>query len=158
MSDVLDQFDKVIQRFENMSRASFAAVKREMEAFGPMLVNYIRSAKLSGQVLGYRSGNLWRSLEPRTTQQGAETRTEVGIWPGSPGFAYANIHEHGGTVSIPPYVGSVMRFRAKSGDLVFTRHRRAYTVNMPERSYLRSGLREMLPTIMARLQIAGSKE
>jgi phage gpG-like protein len=153
MNDVVAQFQSLAQHFRGISAASYAAVRREMQGIGVALVGYIRREKLSGQVLQSRSGMLKRSITAVTTEAGQVVSTEVGVFPASR-VPYARIQEYGGVVRIPPYEGKIMRFHAKSGDLVFTRSRAAYTVTLPERSYVRSSLTDMSAEIVARLQAA----
>lgn len=153
MSDVTAQFESLAQHFRNLSAASYAALRREMQGIGVALVGYIRREKLSGQVLNSRSGMLKRSITNLTTEEGKTITTEVGVFPQSR-VPYARIHEEGGQIRIPEYAGNVLRFSARSGDLVFTRTRKAYVVTMPERSYIRSSLTDMSTEIVARLQTA----
>jgi phage gpG-like protein len=148
----VDEFNKVVIRFENMSRATFVTLNRTMNTIGIMLVAYIRSQKLSGQVLNYRSGQLFRNIQSLTTQQGLQFTTTVGVFPGSR-VPYAAIQESGGQVSIPAYSGKTLRFvAANSGDLVFTRTRRAYTVRLPPRPYVSTSVAENLQAIRDMLQ------
>lgn len=122
-----------------------------MEAIGYRLVSYIQTEKLSGQVLNRRSGLLSRSITQQTLQIGEDQiNTKVGVFGGVP---YARIHEMGGKIDIPEVTGKLMVFNPGDG-LVFTRHHKAFTVTMPERSYLRSSLRDLHDEIIERMNRA----
>jgi hypothetical protein len=79
-----------------------------------------------------------------------QINTKVGVFGGVP---YARIHEMGGTIEIPEVSGKLMVFNTSDG-LVFTRHHKAFTVTMPERSYLRSALRDKHEEIIERMNKA----
>ncbi len=139
-----------------------------------LLESYIRTEKLSGQVLRVRSGRLRSSITHRVAQEGDDTVARVGT-----NVIYAKIHEYGGTITpknaqyltIPLPVAltaaGVARYRAR--DLIsqpslggfkatFFRNHVLYgkypsgrvvpvfvlkkSVRIPERSYMRSSLRE----------------
>lgn len=148
MSNVKEQFDKLITDFKELSAASRQALSREMTSIGDMMVSYIQTDKLSGQVLKTRSGQLRDSVFAKATESGGVVTLTVG----TKRVPYAAPQEYGATIRIPEYSGKMMVFRAKSGDLVFTRHRRAYTVTLPERSFVRSAIRDKELEINERLE------
>lgn len=97
--------------------------------------------KLSGEVLNVRTGDLRRSITHRV-EEDAESVTGRVFSSGD--VKYAAIHEFGGTIQIPeifPKNGQALHFFVGSSE-VFAAHTRAHTVTMPERSYMRSTLRE----------------
>lgn len=151
MNDAIQAFAKVEQMLEGLSASSVANISREMDLIGDMLVSSIREDKLSGQVLKERSGRLKHGVYHSAPQASTDLVTmAVGVQ----NIPYAAAHEFGATVSIPEYFGKIMKFRAASGDLVFTRHRRAYTVMLPERSYVRTTIDEKSREIHDRLEAA----
>ena len=167
-----DSISRLTQHFGKLSAERVAAVRRTMEGIGYRLVNYIQTQKLQGQVLhkrgGKRSSNLSGHIGQRTTLIGEQyVITRVGVFGGVP---YARIHEYGGTIDIPAVSGKLMVFQsnelvgqslydapASRGGMVFTRKHKAYTVIMPERSYLRSSLAENRDDIVQRLARAAGK-
>lgn len=152
MNDVTSKFNKVIARFENLSRETYDRLQKTMVAIGIDLVSHIRRDYLSGQVLNSRSGMLKRSISAKTTQNGITFTTTIGVFPESR-VPYARLHEDGGTINMPAYVGRLMRFHAAgTGDLVFTHNRRAYTIRMPARPYVRPAVEESVEFIRSRLQ------
>lgn len=126
------------------------------------LQTYIKETKLSGRP-GLRNitGNLRRSIKRIVTTNEVAVTGTIGV--GVEASKYARIHEFGGDIKIPAVEGKLMAFpgsgqsatkftksgRARRGlkafgkdQLVFTRKRRAYTVHIPQRSFLRSSLAE----------------
>lgn len=151
MSNTLDQFRRVEQRFRDISQRSVERLRKGMEGIGYMLVGYIQTEKLSGQVLNRKSGRLSNSITQQTLQIGDDQiNTKVGVFGGVP---YARIHELGGSIDVPEVSGKLMVFNSGDG-LVFTRHHKAFTVHMPERSYLRSALRDKHEEIIERMNRA----
>ncbi len=97
------------------------------------LQSYIVKEKLSGQVLNKVTGNLQQSIQ----QKVVATPTEITATVFSAGdVKYAAIHEYGGTYS---------RYGRLAGD---------YTVRVPERSYMRSSLRDFAEKIKSDIQQA----
>ena len=101
--------------------------------------------KLSGEVLHPKTGRLRASIVARVYAG----KSHVTLSTGSRGdVPYAALHEYGGTVLIPPIVpikASVLRFYTGYAK-VFARHTAAHLVNIPERSYVRSTMDEMIPS------------
>ena len=92
-------------------------------------------AKLSGEVLQPHSGRLRASVHVEVSETGARISTEV---------PYARIQEYGGRISLPeivPVNAKALAF-AYRGKLVFAKRVAAHTVDIPERSYMRSSLYE----------------
>jgi phage gpG-like protein len=99
--------------------------------------------KLSGEVLQVRSGDLRASFDQDVQDNGDQI---VGKVFQSKDVPYARIHEYGGTINIPSRASVDPRKGAT----------RAYTIHMPERSYLRSSLAEMRSEIIESLASAVS--
>ena len=121
--------------------------------------------KLNGEVLKVFHGRLWRSIHPewqfRVGYSGATVGTNV---------EYAAIHEYGGVIQMPAKLHQ-MYFKAyqdgslkkgfakkKASNFMMEKQGKAYEIHMPERSFLRSSLREMNPEIQQRLLAEITKE
>lgn len=126
----------------------------------------VKQEKLSGQVLHVRTGTLRRSINYAITSEGDNVITGVV----GTNVSYAAAHEYGfkGTVGVRSYVrenrgaghwssgsnkGSKWVRGKKTGTSTIVKaHNR--DVNIPERSFLRSALAEMLPDFRAEMQDA----
>lgn len=103
------------------------------------------------QTLHRRTGRLRDSIgrtDTLVTNEGGNYlfRSGVGsgIGQGSQSVRYAAIHEFGGSIRVPeivPTKARALRFSI-GGRTVFAKRVKAHTVNMPERSYIRSTLIE----------------
>ncbi len=129
----------VIRKFQNVPAAVRGQLLKTMTSIGFDLTGYIQQTKLQGQVLHHRTGNLSSHVHPQTNDDGKTITTKVGI--DSNAVPYAAVHEYGGYIHVPEVSGPLMVFEGQGGT-VFTRKHRAFTVNMPERSYMRSSLAE----------------
>ena len=144
---------QVIERLGALPEKVRLAAKSSLDLWALELASYIKADKLSGQVLNRRSGNLSSSVFPSKS----ETSTSVsGGARAGLDVPYAKIHEYGGLIpahqvvainakALAFTVGGVMRF-AKSVQIP--------DVQMPERSYMRSSLREKAPDGIAELRAA----
>lgn len=124
-------------------------VRRTLEGLGVQFVAYVKSQKLSGQVLKNQSGLLRRSINYEVIDSGDSFMVEAG----SRGVAYAAIHEYGGQTK--PHVirarGRALAFQ-KDGKTVFAKFVNHPGSKIPERSYMRSSLTEFRPKITAALE------
>ena len=112
--------------------------------------------KLSGDVLRVRTGRLRRSIHPewdfRQGYSGATVGTNV---------EYAAIHEYGfsGSVQVKSFQREMTKaFGKPISPTQVTVRAHTRNINMPERSFLRSTLREMNSEITDSLQVAVTKE
>lgn len=107
--------------------------------------------RLSGQVLNVRTGNLRRSIHQRVTNTGGAVIGEVNT-----NVRYGAAHEYGfaGTVNVKASLRQVRQAFGrplKSPRYVQVRaHSR--NVKLPERSFLRTALRDLKPEIEADLR------
>lgn len=94
--------------------------------------------KYQGQVLGVMTGRLRRSITHKVTESVVGVEGVVGT-----NVEYAAIHEYGweGVQTVKEHLR-----KTKSGNTATVRAH-ARSVKLPERSFLRSALREMRPTI-----------
>lgn len=152
-----------------ISAAAIDAVTRltyELEA-------YVKSQKLSGSPLHVRSGNLRNSVNSQFSTAAGQYTGSVGT-----GIAYGAIHEFGGVIQMHMKPGIVRLRTDVKGNLmrqmkagietnlaIFAKasHKRVrevahegadYTITMPERSFLRSSLRENRERILAGIRAA----
>jgi len=119
-----------------VQRATLAVLKRSKE-------------KLSDDVLRVRTGRLRRSITSKVEDQGGSIVGSVGTV-----VQYGRVHEFGfnGTVTVRDHLR-----RAKSGKEINVRaHSRK--VNLPERSFLRSALREIEPEIAGLIETEINKK
>lgn len=132
-----------------------AAAKSSLDIWATELAGYIKAEKLSGQVLNRRSGALSRSVYPDkretadTVSGGARAGNDV---------PYAKIHEYGMQRNIVVSAYHRMQTMAwgkpmKTPREVLVNQHSSY-VNAPERSYMRSSLREQAPEGINELRTA----
>lgn len=108
--------------------------------------------KLSGQVLHVRTGVLRSSINREVRQTGTEVIGTVGT-----NVSYAKVHEFGVPHSweIRPRRARALAFEV-GGKTIFAM--RVTHPPLPERSFLRSALREIEPRIKAEIEDAVSEE
>jgi phage gpG-like protein len=109
------------------------------------------SGPAPGAVLNVKTGALRRSLKERFEDEGG---VFVGTLYSSGDVKYAAIHEYGGVINIPeitPTKAQALHFFYK-GKWVFAMRAKAHSVTMPERSFVRSSLRELAPQIELELR------
>lgn len=109
--------------------------------------------KLSGEVLNVRSGRLRRSIQSRVEDADSNITGTVFQTADVP---YGRIHEYGGTIHIPevvPVKAKALRFSVGGKD-IFAMRAKAHDVHIPERSFLRSSLKEQREEIIAGLKAA----
>ncbi len=138
---------ELVARFRAMPSALRAALIRKTSVLTLMLEAKVK-AKLSGQVLNVVTGALRRSIQRRVTSTESSVKGEV---YSAGDVKYAGIHEHGGTT--PPH--TIIPNKAQALSFVFMGKQAFFAkVNhpgskIPERSYMRSSLREMRETIVS---------
>jgi phage gpG-like protein len=140
-----------------------ASLTRAVQRLSIKLQGNVMASKLSGQVLHVRTGTLRRSINQKVEQSGNTIRGSVGT-----NVEYAAIHEYGGTIFIPPRIrkthfkmdkyGNIKQGFAKKREANLTKEHAARSfgthVTFPERSFLRSALKDMEPEILATLNEA----
>jgi phage gpG-like protein len=144
---------EVIDRLGAVTPKVRAAAKSSLDMWATELAEYIRVEKLSGQVLNRVSGALRRSVYPdkRETADSVSGGARAGL-----DVPYAKIHEYGGL--IPAHTVVVKNAQALcfsvGGIKRFAKSVQIPDVQMPERSYMRSSLREQAPEGIAELRAA----
>ncbi len=144
----LTNADLVRRYLPSELRKRLASIKMAVRNYTFMdLLAEIKGVKLQGEALQYRSGNLSRHIRANTTFTETEYigRAFVAGYPGQ--VPYARIHEYGGIIRArnAPY----LTFRTEDG-----RWHRVKQVTMPERSYMRSSLRDTKEKFYSRVRNA----
>lgn len=115
------------------------------------LQSEVMDNRLSGQVLNIRTGNLHRSIHQQVTSSGGLVVGEVNT-----NVRYGVAHEYGftGTVNVKASMRQIRQaFGRPLKSLRYVQIRaHSRNVKLPERSFLRSALRDMKPEIEADLQ------
>jgi phage gpG-like protein len=130
-----------LQRDLGITRARLLVdLKREITRVAIDVSAHIKDRKLSGQVLKVQTGRLRRSINYKIGETGTGIEARVGT-----NVEYARIHEFGfsGTVNVREH----MR-KAKKAYTVKAHTRR---VNLPERSFMRSSMKDMRQDIDQRI-------
>ena len=162
--------EQVVAHLGAIPEQAQAVLRTEVSSLTEELLRLVRQNKLSGQVLNVRTGTLRRAINQQVDASADIITGRVGVK-----LVYAGIHEYGGTIQRKLREAKV-RFRVnakgemmKRGNLLtFAKkgHKRvqertvsvgAHSIQMPERSFLRSSLAEMTPVIQARLDEAMRK-
>ena len=116
------------------------------------LMRKVSKDKLNGTILKNRTGRLMRSINPRFTDFADGLDGAVGT-----NVKYAAAHEYGfsGLVTVKAHLRMIKTVFGRSVSphqiSIRSHDRRA---NLPERSFLRSSLKEMTPEILAALDAA----
>ena len=149
----LDGADALAERFENLPIAVQAAVRLKAADLAERLRVHVVDDKLSGQVLRSKSGALAASIAAEITIDGDAVHASV-FSAGD--VKYARIQEYGGRTAaheIVPLKAHVLAFIAGGGTVFATRVQHPGST-IPARSYLRSSLADMAPTIISELKAA----
>lgn len=132
---------EVLGRLSRMPRDVDRMLLRKISKIVKDLQRYVQASKLSGQVLRVRTGALRRSIQSDASQSGSEV---VGRVFSTGDVKYAGIHEYGGRTKahiIEPRKAKALAFMV-GGRAVFARRVNHPGSTMPERSFLRSSLRD----------------
>ena len=149
----LDGADALAERFENPPIAVQAAIRLKAADLAERLRAHVVDDKLSGQVLRSKSGALAASITAEVTLDGDAVQASV-FSAGD--VKYARIQEYGGHTAahqIVPLKARVLAFIAGGGTVFAARVQHPGSV-IPARSYLRSSLADMAPTIVRELRAA----
>jgi len=140
---------ETIARLQAMPGKARVAIKATVQRLTLRLLTKVKMEKLTGQVLNVRTGRLRNSINQRVTE------TQSGVF-GSVGtnVEYARVHEMGGTVTVKAHTRLIKQAFGKPLRYPVWQTVKAHTVKYPERSFLRSALKEMEPEIREQLQQA----
>jgi hypothetical protein len=139
--------DEWVAKQRSRVRSLPQALIDEMQTQMTQTADYVRSNKLSGEVLQRRSGALSRSIYGAASISG---NTVVGIL-GSRGVPYANIWENTGSAAhdVKPITAKALRFLI-GGQAVFAM--RAHIPQQPARPFLKPSLKENQDKILNALR------
>jgi phage gpG-like protein len=143
---------ELIIRLGKIPATMQAALLRAVSSLTLRLETLVKQ-KLTGQVLNVRTGALRRSIFSTVD---SNVSGVIGRVASAGDVKYAAIHEFGGTTpahDIFPVKASALHF-FMGGKEVFAKVVHHPGSRMPERSYLRSSLADMAPTIEAELRAA----
>lgn len=140
---------ETIAKLGQLTERGKAALRVSVQRLTLQLLAKVKADKLSGQVLNVRTGRLRRSINQRVTQDAKGIFGKVGT-----PVKYGRAHELGETVTVKAHLRLVKEaFGRKLRSPVWT-NVKAHTVKYPERSFLRSALKETEPEIRAELRNA----
>lgn len=146
---------KVIAKLKAMPSTVRASLYRKTLALAIMLQTYIRTEKLSGQVLNRVSGALSRSIQQLVTQ---DDKSVIGRVYSAGDVKYAGIHEYGGETKphdIYPRKGTALKFMGPGAKgEIFAKVVHHPGSKMPERSFMRSSLKDKTVEIQLGLKEA----
>jgi hypothetical protein len=131
---------EVVQRFDAMPKRLREELRVGIERLSIRLTNKVKD-KLNGQVLKVRTGLLRRSITQAVMEQGD---TVTGIT--STAVAYARAHEYGfdGVVSVRAHMRTIKQAFGRSiNPVTFPVAAHSMHMKLPEKSFLRSSLREL---------------
>lgn len=106
--------DEYTKKLDQLGSDAGKILDRVLRVTGAKYRDFVRRGYLSGQMLGRRSGKLWRSV----LAQKLRRQKHVVLVSGQPRLS--NIYEHLGGAVIAPRSGGVLRFEA-NGKIIFTR-------------------------------------
>lgn len=139
---------ELVAKFGYLSAEIQAALYIKSLELALMLEAYIKTSKLNGQVLNRVTGALSRSLNNKVDK--ISGGGVVGRVFSSGDVKYAGIHEYGGTINHPggtayvinPKKAHMMMFVSNKTATADMARTRPHQIKMPERSFMRSSLRD----------------
>lgn len=142
----------MLMRLREMPVAINSGLARTITKLGIDLQRNVQQNELTGQMLAARSGSLRSSIDLRVDQSATELTATV--FTESP---YARAHEYGfaGTVNVRASLRRITEAfgRPISGKTISVRaHSRS--MDLPERSFLRSALEDIAPAIRDGVEVA----
>lgn len=129
----------VVARLERLGPTVRQALHDAMVAQALRVQKAVVTEKLSGNPLHRRTARLASSITQNVTDEGDGVVARIGT-----NVRYGRVHELGGTFQIPAH-----ERRTKSGKTATVR---ALTATFPQRSFLRSVLAELRPSIVEQIQ------
>lgn len=140
---------ETIAKLGKLSDKGKAALKISVQRLTLKLLAKVKSEKLTGQVLNVRTGRLRRSINQRLELNSRGIFGKVGT-----NVKYGRAHELGLTVDVKAHARLIKQAwgkKLRTPKLVMVK---AHKVKYPERSFLRSALKEMEPGIRAEMRRA----
>lgn len=124
-----------------------SALHKTIAALTMKLLGMVKSDKLSGQVLNRKTGRLSRSINAKFENGGSTGVVGTNV-------AYGKVHENGGAYSIPAHMRMMKVAFGKPVQNPRMIEVREHIARFPERSFLRTALRELEPEIQPALNKA----
>lgn len=147
--------EKVIDDLKRKGQSVSTTILNVMKAQAIFIQSYIKSKKLSGNPLHRRSGRLSGSIHQSVSQNKSGVKATVYT-----NLSYAAIHEYGfnGTVTVKQHLRTIKQAWGRPiSPKQITVRSHSKKINMPERSFMRSALRENEVGIRQALQNAVNK-
>lgn len=148
-------YDAIQRRFKDQADRIPMGLTRAVTRLTLMLLRDVKENKLTGQVLNVRSGRLRRSINSRMEGEGTnEVKGTVGT-----NLVYGRPHEYGfsGTVQVREHLRTIVQaFGKPIGPVQVTVKAHKMTMKLPEKSFLRSALRDLEPRIDDELRKASN--
>lgn len=154
----------VLLRLRSMGIRIHDRLRREVTAISIDLTRYVKESKLSGQVLKNRTGTLRRKINYEVRESASSIISSVGVK-----LSYAAPHEYGidKVVTVREHVRHIAsrdvrgkidgRRKQVAAGVGYVREHQRH-MQLPERSYLRSSLRDKASSIRERLRLAVMEE
>lgn len=144
--------EEVVQKLQKLDADIYSSLLKNITRLSIKLQAHIKQDKLSGQVLKTRTGTLRRSINQKVDSTPSSIVGSVGI--GKDAAKYGVMHEYGfiGTENIKTHLRTIKQAFGKSitpKQIVISSHSRK--VSYPEKSFMRSALRDMAPEIQEAL-------
>ena len=138
-----------LDRLNRSAQNVYLSVKQEVSRLAVELQNKVKSEKLNGSVLHRRTGTLMRSIDQRVTEESSGIFGYVGT-----NLRYGIAHEFGvnESVTVRAHTRIITQAFGRTIDPT-TVNVRSFSRNMhlPERSFLRTSLREFSDTVRDRI-------
>ncbi len=141
--------ESVVAKFKGRSRAAPRVIEQALTKFVIDLQRHVMEDKLSGQVLNRVTGTLRRSITQRVERNATWFLGIVGT-----NVEYARIHEYGGDVTVKAHLRTIKQAFGKPLKTPVTVNVQEYVAHYPERSFLRSALKDMAPQLKGRMEAA----
>lgn len=132
----------IVARFQTLPSAMRDELSASMDRAAFRVQAHVVQDKLSGQVLKRVTGTLASSVNVARNDTATEIRRTIGTK-----VRYGGVHEFGGTFEVRAYQRRVALVRRTQGPQRLGEVQ-AHTVTFPERSFLRSGLRDLRSEIL----------
>lgn len=148
---------EVVQRFQGMSARLRLELRASIGKLTFQLVRIVQNEKLRGQVLKYRSGRLFRSVGNPVIEDRGDTVTGIASTP----LRYGKAHEEGfhGTVNVREHLRQIKEaFGRPIVPTTVTVSAHTMKMNLPERSFLRSALRDLESSGVITIELQAAKE
>lgn len=142
--------EQVIKKLENALFVARADIRQTILRLTIQLLRNVKSDKLSGGVLNVRTGRLRRSINQKIEESPDKILGKVGT-----NVVYGRIFEYGfdGTENVRSHLRTIKSAFGKqlNSPVTFSVSAHTRNVHVPERSFLRSALKEMEPLIKEEL-------